>query len=97
VIIGDLYSEEEKDILVNISIAPSGPTKPTQDPPPILTVTASYLDVSSASNQASSVVVRLPRTAASKITPPSDPEVVLQRNRIITADAMRVALEVRLM
>ncbi len=86
--IGDMFSEEERDILVDISVPPtSGPT-PAQ---PLLQVIVKYLNVISASTETHDLIGSVERTAADAPIGEGSTKVDQQRNRIKTAQAMEEA------
>lgn len=90
VTIGDLYSEERKDLLLSIRLPPQ-PNAPST-PTPLLTMTAKYMDVTKGTFATLTRTLALPRPEVAEEESPN-PEVLTQRQRWQTTQAMQEAMQ----
>ncbi len=86
--IGDLFSEEERDVLIDLAI----PATANPDPAHlVLECSLKYLNVLSASTQTTLLQVTLPRTASDSPIGAGSSKVDQQRNRLETTHALEEA------
>eukprot|EP00301_Raphidiophrys_heterophryoidea_P019155 c4132_g1_i1.p1 GENE.c4132_g1_i1~~c4132_g1_i1.p1 ORF type:complete len:495 (+),score=128.16 c4132_g1_i1:123-1487(+) len=89
IVIGDIFSEERKDILVDLQLPPhaGGPT----DQHVLLGVELKYFDITALATQHLTAVAALQRTVPEQGIGQASLRVDEQRNRVVTAQAMQQA------